>query len=116
MLAVLELEWIGQDLDKLMCRVGLKNIRKPWVALILKSETYGYDREFLIGKLDYSRANSKGSRGVYLVYYLREGGVYEVFSFSSWKSQTRSFVTVVDGDVVEINKDEVDSIISCAGG
>ena len=74
---------------------GLKG--SPWVAEV------GGDRRFVRYKKDYSRSNSKGSQGVYAVYILDEGKVYEV---NAWDE--RYFCTVHDWQVVHMDKSEVD--------
>ena len=55
-------------------------------------------------KKDYSRSNSNGSRGVYAVYTLEEGKVYEVNAWSE-----RYFCTVRDWQVVRLENEEVEA-------
>ena len=53
--------------------------RSSWVAEITgPDETYGLRREFLRPKLDYSRANAKGSRGIFAEYILESGHIYDL--------------------------------------
>jgi hypothetical protein len=54
----------------------------------------------LFGKVDYSKSNSKATRGVYVNYTLETGKIYAVSSPTSWKSCDRFFATVSDcGDI-----------------
>lgn len=80
-----------------------------WVAEITGFDPkYKYARNFLKRKLDYSRANSKGSRGVYAEYILESGKIYEVKEQTSWKKVYRYFCTVNnDGEIVILNESEV---------
>ena len=80
--------------------------RSSWVAEITgPDETYGLRREFLRPKLDYSRANAQGSRGIFAEYILESGRIYEVLSRVSWSRDERHFCTVSDdGDVVELSE------------
>lgn len=124
MKAILKIEAIGDNTDqyfKLIRRSyndvipGLGNWLagdfKPsyWVAEILGSDKrYKWQRRFLRGKKDYSEANSKGSRGVYVYYTLESGHIYEVNECVTWKRNERYFCRVtLDGDIETINEDEV---------
>lgn len=70
---------------------------------------YGFDREFLRGRKDYSKANSIGSRGVYLWYILESGRYYEVKERTSWSGSDRYFVKVtMGGDIERVSKSEVE--------
>jgi hypothetical protein len=75
-----------------------------WVAEITGPDSkYKYQRKFLRLKKDYSRSNSKGSRGVYAEYILDSGRLYEVKDFKN-----RYFCTVSDdGDIIKLNESEV---------
>ncbi len=121
MLAVLELEWIGEYNDA-HCRLYDKQIKaitggldigyrsnRPWVARITGTDaTYGLAREFVHGQIDYSRANSKGSRGVYLYFPLKDG-VYEVKKHLTWKKDRRYFLRVEAMQMIEIEREEVEA-------
>lgn len=80
--------------------------RSSWVAEITgPSEKYGLDRTFLKGKMDYSKSNSKGSRGIFAEYILSQGKVYEVKEQVSWGRSIRYFCTVGDqGDIIKIDE------------
>lgn len=80
-----------------------------WVAEIAGTDPkYKYVRCFLKPKKDYSRANSKGSRGVYAEYVLESGRMYEVKEQVSNKRTIRYFCTVDgDGNVIDIPESEV---------
>lgn len=85
--------------------------RLPWLAQIVGlSARYGLDREFLSPKIDYSRANSKATRGVYYCWTLESGQIYETSYPVSWKRTERKFLTVTDdGEIVTITRQEVDA-------
>lgn len=112
MLAILRLEVIGDDTNQLVRelgkltgdRGGLKGWT-PWVARITGTDhRYKLQREFVQGDKDYSNANSVGSRGVELVYWL-EPGVYEVYERTGWSSSRRYFVWSAGGQIEEIDAD-----------
>ena len=85
---------------------------RAWVARLTGLHpTYGFTREFLRGQRDYSRANSKGSRGVYL-YYALPPGLYEVSEPLSWKQTRRYFVRSSRGTYEEISREEVIACLS----
>ena len=75
-----------------------------WVAEIVGfNQKYKYTRRFLKCKKDYSRANSKGSRGVFAEYILESGKIYDVKTRKS-----RYFCTVNEnGDIKELTEREV---------
>lgn len=118
MKAVLEIELVGDNIvqemrlwrrlgDDLMPGIGTMIFGKyppsGWVAEISGfDERYKYKRNFLRCKKDYSRANSKGSRGVYAEYILDEGKIYEVKN-----RKKRYFCKVVDWKIVKIDESEV---------
>lgn len=86
----------------------------PWVAEILgRHPHFKLDRRFLKSNRDYSRANSKGSRGVYLWYVLESDHLYEVNARVSWKNSNRYFCSVTeDGDIYTLNDEEVEEWLS----
>lgn len=81
--------------------------RSSWVAEITgPDEKYGLARSFLRCKMDYSQANSKGSRGIFAEYILSQGKVYEVKSQESWGRSIRYFCTVgPEGDIIELDEE-----------
>lgn len=111
-LAVLRLEFIGENvaayqrevrkgmerhpqLDRYSECLG-RDKSKPWVARLSGlNEQFGYQRAFMRGQIDYSHANSVGSRGVWLHYALPIG-IYEVNARESWKHVRRYFISVED--------------------
>jgi hypothetical protein len=111
--ASLAIEAIGQNsirdirsFDRFLSNtVGLKPDLMPWrhgVWLI------GWRKATpLNGKWDYAKANSKGSRGVYIHYILESGNLYQVASPCSWKTTDHYFCTVSDdGDIVKMTQEE----------
>lgn len=81
--------------------------RSSWVAEITgPDEKYGLARSFLRCKMDYSKANSKGSRGIFAEYILSQGKIYEVKEQESWKRSSRYFCTVSDeGEIVKLDEE-----------
>lgn len=105
LLASLRLEAIGDNLP----RAARATRSRPWVARIVGiDERFGLAREFVRGQKDYRDANSVGSRGVYY-YYLLEPGVYEVCSPESWQRTERYFVASHRGEIVRIERGEVEA-------
>jgi len=80
----------------------------PWCAKITgRDSKFGYKREFVQGKKDYTHANSKGSRGVFVFFLLESGYVYEVKG-----SRSRYFCAVTnDGEISTISKEDVEQWI-----
>ena len=124
MKATLGLEWIGQDewaqidLYRRLLNMGRdgwgdevtgRRSGKPWVAKITGADPrFGLGREFLSPRIDYSQANSKGSRGVYLWFVLDTGFFYEVYKHTSWRGRERYFAKVDDdGAISAIEKEAV---------
>lgn len=72
---------------------------------------YGYARRFVKGFTDYSKANSKGTRGVFRTYFIESGSVYEVKEKTSWKGADiyYCFVDCKSGEIWKISKDDVDN-------
>lgn len=81
--------------------------RSSWVAEITgPDEKYGLARDFLRCKMDYSQANSKGSRGIFAEYILSQGKVYEVKSQESRGRSVRYFCTVgPEGDIIKLDEE-----------
>lgn len=96
-----------------LCPPGKSFGRFPettWCAEITGiSGRYRFERKFLDRKVDYSQANSRGTRGVYAVYILWEGKIYEISEQLSWKRSTRGFWRVVNGARVSMNESEVEA-------
>ncbi len=81
---------------------------RPWVARITGFDlTYGFQRSFMRGQIDYSKASSNGSRGVYLHFWLGPG-VYEVNERTSWKHVQRRFIRVEGLEKIPMTRDEVE--------
>jgi hypothetical protein len=81
---------------------GARIPRGCWVSRI-----DGTCRKFQSFRRDYSGANSKQTRGVYAVYFLRPG-LYEVEEQLSWKRSNRRFIRVTDeGEILAIGEEEL---------
>lgn len=71
---------------------------------------YRFDREFVQGNTDYSKSNSKGTRGVFIWYVLESGHIYEVKEPLSWSRIEQYFCRVSDeGEIVKISEKEVEA-------
>jgi hypothetical protein len=108
MLASFKLEMIGSGAGSRYQSYMGRNTSKPWVARLRGlSEEYGFDREFVHGQWDYSKASGTGARGIF-VYYALKPGIYEVNERVSWKHVDRYFIRVTEGAEVErISREEV---------
>lgn len=104
MAAVLRLEYIGMN----------SGYKKPWVAEIKGIDSkWGYEREFLDGKFDYSNANSKKSRDVYIEYNLESGLIYQADTNISWGKRIRYFCTVNNnGDIIVLNEGDIKEMVN----
>lgn len=73
---------------------------------------FKYERQFMRCKKDYSKSNSKGSRGVYAFYILESGKIYDVLEPYSWKKSHRYFCTIDDNGNIEIlTKEQVNQCL-----
>lgn len=90
----------GLDRDDYMSLPGPR-------VLAYKIEPDGLIVSRVRGQRDYSRANSKGTRGVTMNYILEEGVLYQVKSPTSWRSSERYFATVTPGgEIARKTKEE----------
>lgn len=87
--------------------------QKPWVSEITNlCPRFGYGRQFLAGKRDASEANTRGTRGVVLWYYLEPGKAFEVYEVRERKSPRRYFIeTLEDGSWEEIDESRVKVVV-----
>lgn len=99
MFASLRLERIGGG------GYGLGLFRIPCRAWVAEIGPITLKRTFLRPCLDYSQANSKGTRGVYAAYVLAPERIYEVSSPESWSTTRRYFCHVVDVSIEELPSD-----------
>lgn len=81
---------------------------RPWVARVVGVQLDGFSfaRAFVNGQIDYSQANSTGSRDVYIYYPLIDG-LYEVNARESWTRVRRYFIKVEYTQIIEISREEV---------
>ncbi|MEN6396105.1 MAG: hypothetical protein ABFC78_06440 [Methanoregula sp.] len=124
MKATLKLEAIGHDacvrfggMKKMFRAMGAQALwgddieapSHPWVAKITGLWPSGkFQREFLRGTNDYSEANSKGSRGVFVWYMLESGNYYDVYELISWKNDDRYLCKVDDeGNIIYVDEKEI---------
>lgn len=124
MKAVLKIEAIGDNCDQFirfnkcmlndaMPGLGDLTIGKIPVSYFVAevvgfSNKYKYKRRFLNAKKDYTHANSVGSRGVYLYYFLESGKIYDIKQPISWRRTLRYFCKVAElGDIENLTEQEV---------
>lgn len=81
---------------------------RGWVAEILP----GFQRRFVDGFDDYQHANSRGTRGIYAYYVLHPGRIYEVSHPRNWSKTDRYFCEVVNQEIVQLDRQEVDERLS----
>lgn len=110
MIAALVLEAIGDDMEHLFKHHRLLRGEKrpfdyPWVARCTGWRGAEPVRDYITGLKDYTRGNSVGSRGITLTYWLQEGEIYEAHELLTWKRSRQYFCHVVDGHVVEMERD-----------
>lgn len=125
MKATLSLEFIGADtaasyngwirlVDAMRPGLGRRTFGSrmtgPWVAEITgRHPKLKYERTFLRPNTDYSKANRKGSRGVYRWFVLESGKLYQVHARMSWKNSGRYFCAVTEtGDIYTLKDEEVE--------
>lgn len=111
------LEYIGLNTDQLfaqyaaLCR-AIGHLpdedfprREPAVAEISRDEFGGLAKCWLAGKRDYSKANSKGSRGVYVWYTLEQDKLYWIKDPRSWRCTETYFAAITaDGTVCRLSE------------
>lgn len=118
-LAVLKLEFIGENYhaykrsgakheasERYKSYLGHDQSRPSVKRLRGYNEAYGFVSEEVRGQIDYSQANSVGSRSVFLYFALKDG-VYEVTERTTWSKVRRYFILVDQSDYVEVSREEV---------
>lgn len=104
MRAALKLEYFGWDQKS-----PLYSPPKPWVARLTgySELTNKFKHEFVSGQIDFSESNSKGSRSVFLFFWLESGWVYLVRERVSWRRSVDWYAAISeDGDVVKIKRED----------
>lgn len=107
----------SMDITARMCGIerDMHRQTRPWVAEVTgRSRRYGYERRFVKPKVDYSGANSAGTRGVRYWWTLESGHLYQARYRTDWSmAATVRYLTVTDeGDVVDVPREEVDRWVS----
>lgn len=89
---------------------------RPWLAEIVgRHPDFGYERVFPPFRADYSRSNSRGTRGVWYHWTLTPGRVYEVDYPVTRHTGRREFLRATpEGDVVTITREEVEAWLNTA--
>lgn len=103
---------------KTIVRLTLEEFRinggRPWVAeIIAYSPEHGVERRFLEPIRDMGLTGPKSSRGIYCVFPLQPGRIYEVYERVSWKRSERYFCRVVGNEIERIDGEEV---VKCLSG
>jgi hypothetical protein len=84
-----------------------------WLAeLTGLSDTYKFERIFLKGNKDYSLANSKGSRGVFIYYTIEEEKFYEIKKPVTWRRTDRYFFTWYNNREYRLTEQQVIECLS----
>lgn len=108
MIAMLELE-VFANVSGSLYRAPLQG-NAPWVAEITGLTRQGkFARTFIHGDVDYTHANSVGSRGIHKYYHLQSGRIYEVAARPSWKRTVQYFCRVHSetGEIIYMTRQEV---------
>lgn len=85
----------------------------PCVVRFYKDVDGAIALEQIFGSRDYSRANSKGTRGVYINYVLHENELYCVKEPISWRRVSYYYAAVTpSGDVTSITDQEAQEWLS----
>lgn len=109
--------WKNRRLLKLIYRNSNKYLRQtktgsdlyyhPWVAEIKGfSEKYNFDRLFIKGTKDYSEANSSGTKGVYMYFFLNKNKLYEACENISFLERKRVFIKTENNIITKISPEE----------
>lgn len=120
MKAALALEYIGatnwdrlRGFEGMMSRAGVHISPEdrvqagPQVAEIRRGDDGLLRPHWLFGKRDYAKANSRGTRGVYLHYVLEQDRLYWVQEPVSWRRTARYFAAIsISGNVYELSDEE----------
>ena len=76
-----------------------------WIRYLHPIDGFVYDT--LKPQLDYSRANSIGTRGVYAYYILTENALYEISAPLSWKRVDHYYCRIANDEIIRMTRDEV---------
>lgn len=80
-----------------------RKVPVPWVAEVLgPSKHFGLKRRFLRPLRDYADASRRGRSGVQFVFTLAPDSLYEVNEVDRRGRESRRFVEVVDGAIVDV--------------
>lgn len=119
MKAVIACEHFGPTASERM-RPYLYPVLPPqhWVARIVGRDARGrLVRRHVRGKWDHER--DRGMRGTFVYYTIESGSFYEVLQRIGWdRKKSRHYYCTVndDGDVVEVEREEVERWASAASG
>lgn len=81
--------------------------RRPSVGKIVAYDLFdGWELDWVRGRIEFSQANSKGSRGVRISFVLEEGPVYRLRHFVSWKREVIEYIQWVGGERIEWTEEQ----------
>lgn len=127
MKATIGLEHIGANiyndmraLDETFAALGFRvdmtgeyPYRGPAVAEMYRDGAGDLHAHWLAGKRDYTRANSKGSRGIKVWYTLEENRLYWVREPRSWRHVAEYYAAVTpEGGVYYLSEEEANEWLS----
>lgn len=112
-IATLSLENIGDSVQWNWRQWGVPVHTRCWVTRITGlRKRHEFEREFLWGEKDYSKAGRSGNRGIYFHYRLRPGHIYHVCEPKSWGYNDIYYCHITGGEVVRMSEGEVLRIFS----
>lgn len=114
MKATLSLEYIGGNTWDVLRRFEPgSDWPGPFVKKVIGAQNKNPLLQEIQGKRDYSKANSKGSRGVYIWYILESGFMYYVKEPKSWKSVDFYWCSITEnGDIYKLSEAEAQEWLS----
>jgi hypothetical protein len=83
------------------------NKGQPYVAKIdgFDCQRGEFSKVYKLGYNDFSQANSKGSRGIYKLYFV-DDGLYEIVERKSWRKIEQYYLLIADGKKHRMNLEE----------
>jgi hypothetical protein len=122
MKALLRLEAIGEGYREEYRRTGrargaaaLRTValdRKPEVAEVSQSRPGERRLTRLRPDRDYARASSTANRGLYWLFVIESGHLYQVRELVTWNHERTYFCTVsAQGEIVEVPEGQIDAVL-----
>lgn len=102
------LNLIYRNMQPALTKSGKDIYYHPWVAELTGfSDKFNFERKFIKGAKDYSDANSSGTKGVYMYFFLDNNKIYECCRYLSFLEKERFFIKVEKGKIERIKPEEV---------